>query len=402
MMNNYIKTLFLISALALAAFVASCGGGGGGSGGSGTLGVSLTDTPACGFDEVNVTVNKVRVHKSGSASPNDAGWSEIILSPARKINLLALTNGILEDLGQVPLPAGHYTQLRLVLDPNTGNSLANSVVPTGGNTEISLDTPSAVQSGIKLVNEFDVVAGQRVDLVLDFNACKSVVTKGNGKYALKPVIKVVPTVANGIHGYIDPTLVGSNVMITAQQNGNIVGATVPDANGEFFLARLEPGNYDVVFAADNYTTAVIATVPVTSSTETVEVSTSDMPIDLTPAATASHDISGTLLLDPTSTTEAAYAAAMQSFASGPTVTVKFQGADANNGAYTLASLPTVAPQLGEYTTSLPIVFVDQPNTVPGTGKYAVQAFATGYTTQTNESVDISSGDQSSINFTLVP
>ena len=163
-----------------------------GGGGSGTLGVSLTDAPACGFDAVNVTVDKVRVHQSGDASENAGGWSEIILSPARKINLLDLTNGAFDSLGETPLPAGHYTQIRLVLAANDASSPPNnSVVLSSGapGGEIALDTPSAVQSGIKLIHGFNVAGGQRVDLVLDFDACKSVVKRGNGSYLLKPVIK---------------------------------------------------------------------------------------------------------------------------------------------------------------------------------------------------------------------
>lgn len=74
-----------------------------------------------------------------------------------------------------------------------------------------------MQSGIKLVNEFDVAPGQRVDLMLDFNACKSIVKRGNGTYALKPVIKVIPFVLNGIHGVVEPA--ASSAMVTAQQNG---------------------------------------------------------------------------------------------------------------------------------------------------------------------------------------
>ena len=178
--------------------LAGCGDGGSASG-SGTLGVSLTDSPACGFDAVNVTVNKVRVHASSSATENDAGWTDITVN--RKINLLDLNNGVLDKLGEVPLQAGSYTQLRLVLAPNTGGVLANSVVPTGG-TETALITPSAVQSGIKLVNEFTVATGKRVDVLLDFDACKSIVKRGNGSYALKPVVKTIPFELNGIDGFV--------------------------------------------------------------------------------------------------------------------------------------------------------------------------------------------------------
>src|SRR6185503_16130954 len=93
--------------------------------------VSLTDAPPCGFDAVNVTVSQIRVHQSSGASEDAGGWSEITLRPARKINLLDLTNGVLEYLGETALPAGHYTQLRLVLAPNNASSpLSNSVVPS--------------------------------------------------------------------------------------------------------------------------------------------------------------------------------------------------------------------------------------------------------------------------------
>ncbi|SDX37081.1 protein of unknown function [Collimonas sp. OK242] len=404
-MKNPLRTLCLFGAMSTVVLLAACGGGGGGGGtpATGTLGVAMTDAPSCGFDAVNVTVDKVRVHQSATASENDAGWTDITLNPARKINLLNLTNGALEDLGQTPLAAGHYTQLRLVLDPNTGAGLANSVIPSGTNTEISLDTPSAVQSGIKLINEFDVASGQRTDLVLDFDACKSVVTKGNGQYALKPVISVIPTVVNGIDGFVNPALLNNHVMVSAQQNGTVVRSTTPNATtGEFFLARLVPGNYDVVITADNRATAVIATVPVASTTSTVVVSSNSTPIDLQLAATPPNAISGTITLNPVSTTAVAFAAAKQSFAAGPTVTVKYQGADVASGAYTLSNLPSVAPQLGQYTAALPIMFATQSNTTPGTGKYVVEASAVGYVTQSNLSVNVTTTSQSAINFTLTP
>src|SRR5512133_434507 len=122
-----LKSRAWMTASVLAALVAGCGGGGGSSA-PGTLGVSLTDAPACGFDAVNVTVTKVRVNQSSSASENDGGWTDITLNPARKINLLNITNGVLEDLGTASLSAGHYSQLRLVLAANSGTTLANSVV----------------------------------------------------------------------------------------------------------------------------------------------------------------------------------------------------------------------------------------------------------------------------------
>jgi hypothetical protein len=396
--KNYPNPLSWLMASLLAILLVGCGGGGGGGvaapAASGTLGVSLTDAPACGFDAVNVTVVKVRVHQSSSASDTDPGWTDITLNPARKINLLDLNNGVLSSLGETPLEAGHYTQLRLVLDPNIGAGLANSVIPTGG-AETPLVTPSAVQTGIKLINQFDVASGQRVDLALDFNACKSVVKRGNGTYALKPVVKVVPFVANGIDGFVATGLVSSNVMVTAQQNGVVVQSTAPNTQtGEFFLSRLTPGNYDVVITADAHATAVIATVPVASDTSVVNLSNIGMPITL--LASGTHTISGTETLNPVSSTAVGYVTAKQTFGTTPTVTVKQVAADDLTGAYTM-TLPTGEPQLGLYSATLPILLVTQ---VGMAGKYTVEGSADGYVTQSVIN-NISAADATQ-NFVLVP
>lgn len=392
-----ILSVLLVSVL-FAVATAGCGGSGGSTSSSqqGTLGVSLTDAPACGFAAVNVTVNKVRVHQSATADENSTGWSDITLSPSRKINLLSLTNGALENLGQVPLPVGHYTQMRLVLDANTGTTVANSVVLSGTVAEIPLNTPSSVQSGIKLINEFDVAEGQRVDLVLDFNACKSVVPRGIGGYALMPVISVIPTVVNGIDGFVDPTLIASNARVSAQVNGVEVRSTIPDAvRGEFFLARLPLANYDVVITADGHATVVIAAVPVVSTTGSVSISNSGSPISL-PVSTT-RNISGTVTLIPVSPTEAAYVSAKQTIEFSRVVTVKTQGADMLSGAY-LITLPIGAPLLGHYGTgALPIALTAQSAVA---GMYTVDASAAGYQNP-SFNLDITSADAVH-DFTLVP
>lgn len=422
MIENRFKPVIWLMGFLMAIFVAGCGSGGDGgtTAQPGTVSVSMTDAPACGFDEVNVTVSKVRIHQSDNASENAAGWTDITLNPARKINLLDLndptqTNRALERLGEAPLAAGHYTQLRLVLVPNSGGPpFANSIVLSGIPGEIALDTPSAVQSGIKLIHQFTVGSGQRVDLLLDFDACHSIVQTGNGKYKLKPVIKVIPFVLNGIDGFVDTSLLGSNIVVSAQMNnGEIVRATMPNtATGEFFLAHLAaPANYDVVITADGRTSAVISGVPVASSTSITTVSTSLAPIPVvaSPALEASttHDISGAVMLNPATDDETVVVAAKQTLNGGPTVTVKSQTASVVTGdppgdyGYNLTLLPIGAPSLGPYATPLPIVFTRQPATVAG--HYTVQASATGYTTKSSLSpVDISGGDATSQDFTLTP
>jgi hypothetical protein len=419
------KQLPWMMGLLLIGLVAGCGGDGGSGSGAGAqagvLGVSLTDAPACGFDEVNVTVRKVRVHQSDSANENAAGWSEIILNPSRTINLLNLNDPTqpsfaLDNLGETSLPSGHYTQVRLVLEDNNGNqSDANWVVLTADPTKtpVPLETPSAIRSGIKLINQFDVPSGQRVDLLLDFDACKSIVQRGNGTYALKPVIKVIPYVLNGIDGFVDTALLGSHVVVTAQVNGEIVRAAVANTNlapnpnrGKFFLARLPEGvNYDVVITADNHATAVIAGVPVASSTSITSISTSTTPFTL-PASTA-QDITGTVTLNPATDEEAVFITAKQVLNStatvnpAPTVTVKTLAAtplpSAQTGDFSyIQTLPTGAPSLAPYGP-LPITPVTTGQSGLA-GFYTVQAAATGYTTQSFP--NIATG--ATRNFDLIP
>jgi hypothetical protein len=412
---HFLRWVLCIALVSLG-FVAACSDSGDDGAAPGTVSASLTDGPACGFDAVNVTVSKLRIHQSDSASDNAAGWTEITLNPPRKINLLDLNdptqpNLALEHLGESPLPSGHYTQLRLVLVPNKNNSnppFENSIVLSGTTTEVPLDTPSGIRTGIKLVHQFDVPPGQRVDLLLDFDACKSIVLRGNGTYALKPVIKVIPFVLNGIEGFVAQPLVGNHVVVTAQLNGEVIRRTVPNSvTGKFFLARLAaPANYDVVITADNRATAVISGVPVNTATEIRPVSTNLAPISSAPPAldpSTARTISGSVVLTPPTDEEAVVVAAKQTLVSGPTISVKTVVAapvatPAEGDFSYVLTLPVTAPALGPYTTTLPIVFTPQPASVAG--KYTVQASAAGYATQAAAS-DISLANQTQ-NFALVP
>src|SRR3569832_2040844 len=88
----------ILGAFGLLIFLGACSDVGSSQG---TLKVSLTDSPACGFDQINVTLSKVRIHPSEGADEQAAGWSEIDLSAIGSLNLNTLTNGALQELGVV-------------------------------------------------------------------------------------------------------------------------------------------------------------------------------------------------------------------------------------------------------------------------------------------------------------
>jgi hypothetical protein len=341
-----------VAALVLAATLCGCGGsdsGGGGIGGTGvmpagTLRLAITDAPSCGYDAVNITIERVRVNASAGASDADLGWYDIVLAPAKRIDLLTLSNGVVEELGETPLPAGKYTQLRLVLAANDAASpLSNSVVPTGG-VETALTTPSAQQSGLKLNIDIDVASGQVADFILDFDACKSVVKRGNsGQYNLKPVIRVIPRVSSAglrVVGYVDPSVANGATEVSLQSNGVPVKSTPPNPSGQFVLSPVPIGTYDLVVTSPNHVTAVMTAVLVTD-TATTNVNTASLAIALPDTAQAPRVVSGTV------TPASATVRALQTLTAGPTVQVAWAPVDAISGQFGF-SLPLDAPVATTY------------------------------------------------------
>jgi hypothetical protein len=385
-----------------AALLAACGGGGGGSAGEGTLRLALTDAPSCGYDHVYVTVEKVRVHQSAGAGDSEAGWTDLTVSPPRRIDLLDLTNGIMEELGSFPLPAGHYSQIRLVLASNTGtgtSSVANAVQPTGG-ALIPLDTPSGQQSGLKVQAHFDVITGGTADLVLDFDACKSVVKTGStDKYNLKPVISVMPRLDSGIQGFVTTTLSLSSTTVSVQQDGETIRSTTPDSTGKFSLPLLSAGNYTLVVMSDGRATAVVTGVPVGTSTTVV----SGTATAIAPPVSSMADVTGTLTVTSTSgggTTSTvaltdASVRALQALSGGPTIELGDKAVNAELGTYSFR-LPVAAPVKAAYAASGLTFTAD----TAVAGKYTIKAESPGETAQ-SKPADISLGS-TTVDFNFGP
>jgi hypothetical protein len=336
--------------------------------------------PACGFDAVNVTVTKIRFNASATAGPSDPGWTDIAVQPARRINLAQLNNGAILSLATAALVPGHYAQTRLVLDPNSNNDTTNSVVLAGSSAELPLLTQAAATDGISVGSGFDIANSPNMTLIADFDACRSVVPNNSNQFLLRPVIKAVQTEKNGITGFVDTSLLGSHVRVTAQQNGVIVRATDPDpVTGAFALSRIDPGSYEVVITADGRAASVIAAVPVASTVSTTALNTAATPIAL--QAAPSGFILALLSLSPVSTVEPAFGSASQKFASGASVVIGYRVADLANGAVTFKKLPLAPPQLAVYSATGPLAFAAQPDVAPSVTSYTVAATAPGYTTR---------------------
>lgn len=363
----------LIAAFALLAILSACGGGGGGYGGGsmsssnyGTLKLALTDAPACGYDHVYVTIQKIGVNQSTTAGDSDPGWYDIVLNPASRIDLLTLTNGVMTTLGQTALPPGKYTQLRLVLAANGSSTPpANSVVLSGTTTETALTTPSAQQSGLKMNIDIDVAANQLADAVVDFNACKSIVAAGNsGNYILKPVLSVTPLFLSGATGSVSGNVAGTTVSL--QQAGVAVKSTAPDSTGKFLLEPVAPGTYDLVVTAPGYATEVVTGVVVASNVITT-VSSSPLTLSSSTSGTANGTVT------TTATPIDATVRALQTLAGGDTIEVASEPANATTGAYSF-SLPLTGPMVAAYSASGTLTFAAD---ATAAAKYNIEASSGG-------------------------
>ena len=199
---------------------------------TGTFNVRITDAPAS-FDAVNITFSEV------SVIPSD-GQPIIVSDAVQTINLIEWSNGLSTPLGSIELDAGTYNQIRLIID-------AASVVIDG--VELSVEVPSGAQTGLKLTHQFTLESGSTYDLMIDFDASRSIVRTGpppNPSYLLKPTIRLVAVATSGsISGSV--TIPGNVPVALALSGTDTVSTVFVDTlTGEFQLAFLEEGLYDVV------------------------------------------------------------------------------------------------------------------------------------------------------------
>jgi hypothetical protein len=249
--------LFLLLGIGLV----SCSGGGSGTVGSsgdsgigggniGTLILGLTDgpPPKNTYDAIYVTIKEISVKHE-----DKEGWDRLTgpeLDLPKTFNLLDLVNGVIADLGVVELEAGHYNQMRLLLgtEPDEEENIlgeahdyANYLILEGDDEQIPLKVPSGYQTGIKLVNGFDIEVEGSTELVLDFDANKSIVKAGkSGKWLLKPTIKMIESVTYSVEGFVEDN--EDNRLAEADVSAQIYDSAALDPKDEITVAASAKSN----------------------------------------------------------------------------------------------------------------------------------------------------------------
>jgi Domain of unknown function (DUF4382) len=373
--------------------------------------------PNGSFTHVFVTVRSVQAHIDPNAGDDSPGWQELapqLASDPMQIDLFSptQTNCVLAQLGSGSLPAGSYQQIRLLLVSN--NPAAGAATPKASNAcagngfncvvlsdnsihELLLsrqaNTGLKIPPGQIVGGPLQVMAGQSVDLNIDFNACASIVMEGNGAYRLKPTLTAGQVSANnsGIGGQVVDSLtkapIAGSVMVAIEQPDStgvdrILMQTAADANGNFRFCPLPAGTFDIVIdavTASNvpYNATVVLnvtngtnlnTIPLVAETGatapavlqgfvTATKGTSAATADVTLAALQTVALSGSGSRQITVPLESANGGATPAVASTGTVSVEANtncpvGAPANSNCaqYTLV-VPASNPNVGVFSSS---------------------------------------------------
>jgi len=245
MLRHKLAMLAVIGVLAVAVWaLVGCGSS---SSGTGRIQISLVDAPF-DADEINVDITSVQVHKS------DGGWYTLKeYNPPLYVNLLDYsTGGTSLMLVDVPLGAGHYTMVRLML------SGADIVI---GGQSYPVDLRNVSETGVKCNRQFTVESGQLMALILDFNAGRSFVNNppGSDNYMLHPVMTMSPVnIATEVTGTVEfqdgssnLLLLPEGIVINVYPQGHagdealLITSIALETDGTFRIAVLAQGTYDL-------------------------------------------------------------------------------------------------------------------------------------------------------------
>lgn len=145
---------------------------------TGLLQIVLKDNPLENAKHVYVTIDQIRVHRA------DPGKFIVVYNTTREFDLLRLKRHphVVVDMR---VKAGHYNQIRL--STPSGKIVFDE---DGSDVEYVMKIPS---QEIKIPVQFQLEENGRTEIVLDFDAEKSIKVHKRGKnnsYTLTPVIKV--------------------------------------------------------------------------------------------------------------------------------------------------------------------------------------------------------------------
>lgn len=243
---------------------------------TGSINFQITDAP---IDNANiqgafVTIAEVKV--DGETYEGFKG--------KQTIDLMAYQNGKVHSLGLGELEVGSYSNITLVLDYEAdanGNSPGCYILTTD-NIKENLAASSQTTSDIRLDGVLSIEENQTTDIVMDFDLRKTIVAESENSADMTYAFVSDTELRSGIRFMYEtetgamtgsctesmPTYSSDKIVVYAYPKGqydaetetqaqgntklffaNAVTSTSVNAEGEYTLAFLEKGDYELVFAS---------------------------------------------------------------------------------------------------------------------------------------------------------
>ncbi len=191
---------FIPAALALA--VAACSSGSDGEA-TGVLNLSLTDAAIDTVKEVHIEFDGVTL-KPASGAP-----IEIMFDAPKSFDLMQLQDGLTAELlPDTTVPAGPYNWIRLHVNAEFDN-VYDSYAKHDDDSEVEVAVPSGSETGLQLSNGVTVLAGQTVDIVIDWDLRKALTDPvGQPGLFVRPSLRVIDMAEYGtLEGSVDLALI---------------------------------------------------------------------------------------------------------------------------------------------------------------------------------------------------
>lgn len=235
----------------------------------GQLNLEITDGPC---DDPNVKAVFITIAEVKVDGQTFSGFSG-----KKTINILAYQQGDVAALGLGELEAGSYQNITLVLDTQSDDTGASPgcYVQTLDNVKHALSSTATVT--ISATKSFIVEAGSKTDMVLDLDLRKAVQYGGgggSGQYSfvgtasLQTALRLVSKNESAhLIGVCQNSILNTDKIVAyaykkgtfnrqvelQTENGvafkNAITSTALKSNGEFTIAFLESGEYEIHFAA---------------------------------------------------------------------------------------------------------------------------------------------------------